>query len=237
MARICSDDILFERAIARLPGEAATLSVRRGGERAKNHRWAEAAADIHRALLLEPEQIQLGHRYLLLLQAAGMASDLARARSELLARLAGATGPRAANEVVWLGVITPGGETHSEMLVRLAERVLNESSAAEKASVLNTLGAAFYRAGRFADAIRSLEEGIARRDGKGDPQDWAFLAMANQRLGRTREARQWLDRFRGRRPDPDPNQVWNELEVRLLRDESESLIVYDPLFPRDPFTH
>ena len=47
----------------------------------------------------------------------------------------------------------------------------------------------------FEEAIRRLDEGIGKQDGQGLPQNWAFLAMAHDRLGHQSEARRWLDRF------------------------------------------
>src|SRR5262249_58736083 len=100
---------------------------------------------------------------------------------------------------------------------------------------LNTLDAALYRAGRFEDAIRRLEEGIQARSGPSVPQDWAFLALAHHRLGHRAEARRWLDRLREHRPSEDPARVWDELEVRLLRGEAEAVGLRDPVVPHDPF--
>src|SRR5262245_13920490 len=66
----------------------------------------------------------------------------------------------------------------------------------DKPYFLNTLGAALYRAGRYDEAIRRLEEGIRLQGGESLPVDWAFLAMAHHRLGHRAEARRWLDRLR-----------------------------------------
>ena len=104
-----------------------------------------------------------------------------------------------------------------------------------KQDVLNTLGAVLYRAGRFEDAIHRLEEGIRLRKGESLPREWAFLSMAHGRLGHHDEARRWLDRFRSYQPNADPNNFWNALEIRLLRNEADAVVVYDPIFPADPF--
>ena len=64
---------------------------------------------------------------------------------------------------------------------------------------------------------------------------WPFLAMAHHRLGHRDEARRWLDRLRARQPSTDPAQFWDELEIRLLRGEAEAVVLYDPVFPDDPF--
>ena len=33
----------------------------------------------------------------------------------------------------------------------------------------------------------------------------------------------------------DPKQSWIELEIRLLRGEADVVVLYDPIFPVDPF--
>ena len=81
---------------------------------------------------------------------------------------------------------------------------------------MNTLGAALYRSGRFADAIRRLEKGIQVRDGVSLPQDWVFLAMAHHMKGHAEEAGRWLEKTRaGVKDDP---------EVRILLREAEALL-------------
>ena len=80
-----------------------------------------------------------------------------------------------------------------------------------------------------------MEEGLKARNGTEEPLDWPFLAMAHHRLGHRDEARRWLDRLRNRQPSTDPDQFWKELEIRLLHSEAEAVILYDPVFPADPF--
>ena len=95
--------------------------------------------------------------------------------------------------------------------------------------------AVLYRDGRSTDAIGRLEEATRVRGEEGAPREWAFLALVHHRLGHQSEARRWLDRLREHRPSEDPARVWDELEVRLLRDEAEAVILDDPVFPDDPF--
>jgi hypothetical protein len=59
--------------------------------------------------------------------------------------------------------------------------------------------------------------------------------MAHHRLGHRDEARRWLDRFRHHQPSADVIQFWSEVEIRLLRSEAEAVVLYDPVFPADPF--
>ena len=59
--------------------------------------------------------------------------------------------------------------------------------------------------------------------------------MAHHRLGHRDEARHWVERIRNHQPRTDPDQFWEELEIRLLRSEAEAVVVYDPVFPAGPF--
>jgi hypothetical protein len=83
--------------------------------------------------------------------------------------------------------------------------------------------------------LRRLEEGIQKRKGVSNEEDWVFLAMAHHRLGRHDEARRWLGRFGDRSPNLAPNAFWGELEIRLLRAEGEAVVLWDQIFPADPF--
>ncbi len=140
-----------------------------------------------------------------------------------------------ANNVARYCILRPTGVADPTVLVRLAEFAVNGFPAQGKHLALSTLGAALYRASRFEDAIRRLEEGAKLRNGADEPLDWPFLAMAHFRLGHRDEARRWLDRLRNRQPSNDPNNFWQELEILLLRSEAEAVILYDPVFPADPF--
>jgi hypothetical protein len=104
-----------------------------------------------------------------------------------------------------------------------------------RANALRSLGALSYRAGRFDEARTVLEEKIRLSSGESTPQDWAFMSLILNRLGRRGEALEWLGRFRGRRPSDHPMAFWDELEIRLLRSEAEAVVLHDPVFPADPF--
>ena len=164
--------------------------------------------------------------------------DVVSARHELskFARKARTNLPRDAgaridNQVAWQASLIPTGINDREAFVRLAENAVDGLPANARHEALNTLGAALYRAGRFEEAIRRLHEGINLRNGAEEPLDWPFLAMAHHRLGHVDEARRWLDRLRNR----DPNR--DSLEIIVLRREAEAVVLYDPVFPADPFAH
>src|SRR5262249_25858395 len=98
-----------------------------------------------------------------------------------------------------------------------------------------TLGAALFRAGRSQESIRRLEEGVRLGRGQPSAQDCIFLALAHHRLGHDAQSHSWLKRIQIYRPSEKPQDFWNELEIRLLRSEAESVILFDPAFPSNPF--
>jgi tetratricopeptide (TPR) repeat protein len=57
----------------------------------------------------------------------------------------------------------------------------------------NTLGLAYYRAGRYREAVEVLEANLRRPDDSGLAWDLYFLAMCYQKLGDPGRARQLLD--------------------------------------------
>ena len=200
-------------------------------------RLDRAAAVLAEAVRVMPDDAGLGRRWALVLLESGDREGWRGACAMLLDRFGWTIDPRAAGEVARTCALGPGAAADPAVPVRLAEVFAGSSwSGPEKVNnALSTLGAALYRAGRSDDAIRRLEEAIRTRGGAGAPRDWAFLAMAHHRLGHRDEARRWLDQICGHYPSTDPGQFWDELEIRLLRREAEALIVYDPVFPADPF--
>jgi tetratricopeptide (TPR) repeat protein len=70
--------------------------------------------------------------------------------------------------------------------------------APEDGNILNTLGVAQYRVGRYADALDTLtkSEKLNVTEGRSHPGDLAFLAMAQHQLGKKDEARTTLERLR-----------------------------------------
>jgi WD40 repeat protein/serine/threonine protein kinase/tetratricopeptide (TPR) repeat protein len=207
--------------------------VRLHAERGRLDRVAATLADAVRKM---PDDVVLRRQWCLALLGSGDRAGWRGATAALLDRFGGTIDPRAAGEVARSCALGPGAAADPAVPVRLAESAFGlDTDGTEKADALSTLGAALYRAGRSDDAIRRLEEAIRVRGGEGTPRDWAFLAMAHQRLGHRAEARLWLDRLREHRLSDDPARFWDELEVRLLRSEAEAVVLYDPVFPADPF--
>jgi tetratricopeptide (TPR) repeat protein len=201
-------------------------------------RLDRAAAALAEASRWIPDDAGLPRRRALVLLESGDRAGWRGACAALLDRFGKTIDPRAAGEVTRTCALGPGAAADPAVPVRLAEAAFSSDwHGTEKANILSALGAALYRAGRCDEAIRRLEEAIPLRSGTSVPLDWPFLAMAHHRLGHHDEARRWLDRLRERQPIADPAQFWDELELRLLRSEAEALILYDPVFPADPFAH
>jgi tetratricopeptide (TPR) repeat protein len=232
---ISSSESIFRRVVAESAGSVAPLWAYRGESLAKRRLWSEAAAAIDEAVRLRPEDLADRHHLILTLLAAGDYTHLHRSRTDILDRFRMTTNPMIANGVARWSVMAVSEEPNFSETVRLAELAVNGASEYQKAVPLNTLGAALYRAGRFAEAVRRLDEGILRKEGESREADWVFLSMAHHRLGHHDEARRWLDRFRDRRPNLHPTAFWDELEIRMLRAEAEAVVLWDPIFPADPF--
>jgi WD40 repeat protein/serine/threonine protein kinase/tetratricopeptide (TPR) repeat protein len=136
---------------------------------------------------------------------------------------------------VYLLTMGPDGSADPGDTVRRGESAIAGLSQEEALGAQRYLGAALYRAGRYAEAISHLEANTdpgGRNDG---PWDWAFLAMAHARLGHDAEARRWLECFRARPgAATDSLPSLDELEAGLLRREAEAVVLLDPVFPAEP---
>ncbi len=110
----------------------------------------------------------------------------------------------------------------SEDQYRRALQVLEEANrvSPNSGSVLNELGIAQFRLGRFKDAIVTLENAFKiNTSGPCSPPagDLIFLAMAQHRLGQKEEARKTLARARDRKfyPGNISPHVWREAEALI----------------------
>jgi WD40 repeat protein/Flp pilus assembly protein TadD len=194
-----------------------------------------AVATLAEAVRLIPDDWELREYLAAVLLEAGDRAGWRRSTAAALDRFSGTTNPVMANGIAWACALGPESTADPGVLVRLAQiGVRGAGDPLNKSFCLNTLGAALYRAGRFKDAIRRLEEAIQVRGGE-HPGDWPFLAMAHHRLGHREKARRWLDRLREHRPSEEPAQFRDELQIRLLRSEAEAVVLHDPAFPADPF--
>ena len=132
-----------------------------------------------------------------------------------------AINPRNANAhngLAWQLATCPDAKFRDpDQAIKLARKAVE--LAPENSGFLNTLGAAYHRAGAWESAIAALEKSMRLRKG-GDSFDWLFLAMSYWKLDRKGEARKWYDRAVAWM---DKNQPENE-ELRRFREEAEELM-------------
>ncbi len=111
---------------------------------------------------------------------------------------------------------------------------------------LHALGLAHYRAGQFVEAIHRLEESNAGNwNEEGKMQNRLVLAMAHHRLRHTAQSRALLDEverwWKGVEDAKTGGAVafaltdW--LPLQVLRREAKALVLYDPVFPANPFAN
>jgi WD40 repeat protein/tetratricopeptide (TPR) repeat protein len=229
----------FDEVVCARPYNASSWFAR-GRFRIARGDPERATADFAWAIRLEPENLELRYSHALSLLAQGDQAGLREACSDMERRVMQRIGAATiyahdANLVARCCALAPDAVADREAPVRLAEFAVQNAPADRRPNYLHTLGAALYRARRSEESILRLEESIRGR--KSLPQDWVFLALAHQQIGHGAEARRWLDQFRTYRANEKPEAFSNELEIRLLRNEAEAVIVYDPVFPADPFAH
>jgi tetratricopeptide (TPR) repeat protein len=167
-----------------------------------------------------------------LLAATGDTTAYRRECERILAGVDEGDDANSLNNAAWACIYLSNSNVDFSRVLTLAEKAV----ALRKDYVhLNTLGAALYRNGRFAECLKTLEEGMKLHGHAGIAWDWAFVAMANHRLGRPEEAKRWLDKSRDWIQQIDAGKIrdsyvgesmnWNHrLELYLLMREAEALI-------------
>jgi tetratricopeptide (TPR) repeat protein len=174
----------------------------------------DAAAEFQKLAEVTPWDPSVGHREALALLAAGDQEAYQMLCRERLKAAESASNPVTRNSLIWTCVIGPIPEADAVRVVELAKKLV-ESSEAKNYHYLNTLGAAYYRAGKWQEAIDTLkaaEKVYAEQvrgtplatdmtanqgmvlSADGTPWDWYFLAMALHRQGNDKEAKEMLAR-------------------------------------------
>jgi serine/threonine-protein kinase len=158
----------------------------------------------------------------------------AAACRELFERCGKPVGPRAYHVARAGTLAAGGGDQETSRLGQLAHDELQQH-AAESWS-LTEQGALAYRAGRFEQAVALFEKSLQANSKPGAAVvNWVWLSLANQRLGKTDEARRWLnkaqtwlDQYRNGLPPRAQQELGlhlhNWLEANVLRREAEAMI-------------
>src|SRR5262249_49777398 len=111
-----------------------------------------------------------------------------RCRQELAAK------PNAAltcNNLAWAYLTAPEALRDVPAALPLAAKAVQ--LAPKSAEFRNTLGVAYYRAGRYREAVEVLRPNVEKEDDRFLAYDLYFLAMIYHRLGETARARDYYD--------------------------------------------
>jgi tetratricopeptide (TPR) repeat protein len=127
--------------------------------------------------------------------------------------------------IAWICVVAPEGFVDPPRILELAEGAIASSGAG--AGVLRTHGAALFRADKYDEAAKRLEEALAAQPEF--PSAWLFLAMTEHARGRPDEAKNWLEKAAHwiAQEQLDKKKTWGQrvyLDV-LLREAQGALAV------------
>jgi serine/threonine-protein kinase len=218
--------------VAALRAADPLVPLEQGRTHAARRQWAQAAACYAQALKRGPTDD--GHfwfEYAALLLLSGDRPGYARACAHMIEHCGKDGGPRFYH-VARACTLAPGAVAEAALPGRLADREL-QASAREFWS-LTEQGALAYRAGRFQRAVPLFEQSLDADAKSGRAAlNWLWLALANQRLGKSEEARRWLgkaqawlDQYRDGMPARAEEELGlhyhNWLEAHVLRREAEA---------------
>jgi tetratricopeptide (TPR) repeat protein/tRNA A-37 threonylcarbamoyl transferase component Bud32 len=207
-------------------------------QRAAQRDWAGAASLYARTLAHEPNHD--GHfwfEYAAVLLLSGDRPGYRSACIQLIERCGKPAGPRAYH-AARTGTLAADGAADGAPDASLLSRLAHNELQLNKAQFwsLTEQGALAYRAGRFEESVSFFEQSLKADSHPGRAVvNWAWLALAQQRLGKTEEARRWLGKAQNwldQYPDGMPSNAeaelglhpHNWLEANVLRKEAEGLL-------------
>jgi tetratricopeptide (TPR) repeat protein len=121
------------------------------------------------------------------------------------------------NLLAWTMVLNHSNAAWGLDLAQTAVRLVPDDG-----DFCSVLGIAYYRAGRWQEAILELEKAMELAGG-GDSEEWYFLAMAYWQLGNKGEARRWYAKAAEWQDKNDPDNY----EFRTFRTEAAILLNVD----------
>jgi WD40 repeat protein/tetratricopeptide (TPR) repeat protein/tRNA A-37 threonylcarbamoyl transferase component Bud32 len=240
----------WDRTYARLlelRPDDGQLWTGRGRYHVLRSEWDQAAADFARGIASAPPESEEWFEHACLRLIVGDDEGYRAFVQDMRRRQGQTKDPLVAYVLARCCVQSPDPIVEPEQVLRWAEAAVEHD---RLPWYLHVLGAAHYRAGHLDQAIRHLEEaeaGYAKSTvGEvGQIQDRLVLAMAHERSGHVAQARALLadarrtwGRIEATKTDGAvvlPSTDW--LPLQLLRCEAEVLILYDPVFPADPFAN
>ncbi len=203
---------------------------------------SQAIDDLSRVIRINAGYFEV-HQYIAMLHllAGDLAAYRAFRRDVTATAYQSELSPVLAGNAAWLSALGPDPSGDYAHAIALAEKAVSGFVPGElpgRASRLLILSGVLYRAGRYQSALNRMNERMGELAHDGEPIDWILLAMIHHGLGHDDESRRWLARLASSSgPDSDKTGegYWERLEVELLQSEAVALILYDPVFPPDPF--
>jgi WD40 repeat protein/tetratricopeptide (TPR) repeat protein len=222
-------------------------------------RWHDAKADLLAATKDHPNDVFAWLSLAVTFLATKDEQEYHSACARMLELFGSADDATTLNNVAWACAMAPGAVVDRSKPVQMAAQAVQltpKDHSQDRYLYLNTLGAAHYRNDDFDDAIQVLQQAMEVHSSIGDRSrplqpassqepgvsvegtawDWLFLAMANYRLNRTKEAQRWLTQSVGwikqRTPEagsdsdlfPSSLSADERKELEILRHEAESLL-------------
>ena len=177
----------YDAAVALLPDDPQIeFESRRARGYLHGYRdWPQAACEFAVARRLMPDQSGIWNFEAVSQLAAGNREAYRQLCSEMLERFAATADPRMAQNVVFACVLESDAVPNPSQLIPLghvADRLHHGNS--------RGVGAAFYRAGQYEEAVRQLEASVHLVTPRS--WEWCFLAMAHHHSGHTAEANRCL---------------------------------------------
>jgi tetratricopeptide (TPR) repeat protein len=199
----------------------------RGLVRVEQGQWEKAAADWTKAAAMTPDQDGPTRDLALIRLRLDDREGYRRACATLMERFGKTTNANLANNVAWTCAQGPKALSDLAPAVALAEKAVAASTRPnDRYNTLNTLGVVLYRAGRYQEALKKLDEAVTAHGRGGTHADWLFLAAVNHRLGQPDEAWTWMDRAQRWAAEGHVDRLsWSQrLEAQLFLKEIETVL-------------
>jgi tetratricopeptide (TPR) repeat protein len=211
----------YSRAVALVP-EAWEARLRRGRAHAELGHWERAIADFACNRDLGTDDPHVWYLQALACRANGDLPAYWARCAELLERFGQARNAEEVRVAVWSAVLLPDAVADPARLVALAERGFHAGPS--RAAYRLTLGAAQYRAGRYLQAVQTLEQALRTDAGEVALPARLFLAMACHWLDQGEAAQRWFDEAMRLARERPPDGWDRRLEVEWLRAEAEKVL-------------
>jgi tetratricopeptide (TPR) repeat protein len=205
----------------------------RGEAYAQLNGWDKAADDFAKAVELAPKQPLPHYHHALARLALTDPSRYRTSCASMVSQFGTSSDPNAAYWTVWTCVLAPDAIADWGPVVQLAEKAVADDP--KTCAKLQALGAVLYRAGRYQEAAKRLDEAESAFSETQRPRtspDYAawFQTMNLHRLNHSDKAQQKLrkavnDIDELSKQMKTANAAWDQwLTLRLLRQEAEDLL-------------